>query len=62
MGTATVTITGKGNYKGSFTETYEIREGVSYGDVTRDGNVDIADALLISRYDAGLVESLGRQQ
>lgn len=40
---------------GSFAVIYEDTEGL-LGDVNVDGEVDIADALLISRYDAGLVE------
>ena len=56
IGTATVTITGKGNYKGTITKNYKIKEAVTYGDVNGDGNIDIADALKIYQYDAQLVE------
>lgn len=32
---------------------------LALSDVNKDGEVDIADALMISRFDAGLIDSLG---
>ena len=32
---------------------------ISVSDVNSDGSADIADALMIARYDAGLIERLG---
>ena len=40
---------------GTFGVVYEEADGI-LGDVNGDGSADIADALMISRYDAGLTD------
>ena len=52
VGTATVTITGKGNYTGSKTTTFKIvsNTGIMYGDVTGDKKINAKDVLAIRKY------------
>ena len=59
VGIATVMISGKGNYSGSVSETFEI---IMLGDVNADGRVDINDATLVQKAVAELVVLDEKQQ
>ncbi len=52
VGTAAVTITGKGNYTGSKTTTFKIvsNTGIMYGDVNGDKKINAKDVLAIRKY------------
>ena len=52
-GTATVTITGKGNYTGTKAVTFTITKGAQkylLGDVNQNNSIDVSDILLIQRH------------
>ena len=59
VGIATVIVSGKGNYSGSASETFEI---IMLGDVNADGRVDINDATLVQKAVAELVVLDEKQQ
>ena len=57
VGKYTITVEGIGMYKGEKTVSFVVLSGANEtGDTNNDGEVNIADALMISRYDAGLAE------
>ena len=49
MGTATVTATGKGNYKGKLSRTFTITPAVS-GDINKDGSFNMKDLTTLQRW------------